>query len=213
MGADPQPNAANSIEQAAPSSQPAAPGEGSTSPAPALGAGEAEAIFAGGCFWCMEGPFEALSGVLSATSGYTGGKVPGASYEQVSNGGTGHFEAIRVVYDPARVSYAQLLQVFLHNVDPTQDDGQFCDHGSQYLSAVFVHDAAQRKLARETLDAAQKELKRKVVTPVLEQSTFYVAEAYHQDFYRTHSEHYHSYRTGCGRDARLQQLWGNRAAH
>lgn len=181
---------------------------GKTPRAPALQTGEAEAIFAGGCFWCMETAFEGVEGVLSSVSGYTGGKNEGPSYAEVSGGDSGHYEAVRVVYDPKRISYTRLLELFLHNVDPTQGDGQFCDRGPQYRSAIFVHDAEQRKLASSALDAAKKVLKQPLVTPILEQTPFFVAEDYHQDFFRTHAEHYKAYRSGCGRDARLREVWG-----
>jgi peptide-methionine (S)-S-oxide reductase len=181
--------------------------------APPLAEGQAEAIFAGGCFWCMEKPFETVPGVVSVTSGFTGGDVPGATYDEVSRGGTGHFEAVRVVYDPTRVSYAALLEVFFHNVDPTQGDGQFCDRGDQYRSAIFVHDARERDEARAALKRAHATLHAPVVTQILDVVPFYVAEDYHQDFYRTHPERYTSYRLGCGRDARLRALWDESASH
>lgn len=181
---------------------------GATPRAKALLPGEAEAIFAGGCFWCMETAFEGVKGVLSSVSGYTGGPGEGPTYEQVSGGKSGHYEAVRVLYDPALISYARLLELFLHNVDPTQGDGQFCDRGPQYRSAIFVHEAEQRKLAGTALEAAKQLLKQPLVTEILEQGPFFVAEDYHQDFFRTHSAHYQAYHRGCGRDARLRELWG-----
>jgi peptide-methionine (S)-S-oxide reductase len=181
--------------------------------APALAAGQAEAIFAGGCFWCMERPFETLEGVISATSGYTGGPEVGPTYEEVSRGDTGHYEAVRIVYDPARISYARLLEVFIVNVDPTQDDGQFCDIGRQYRSAIFVANAEERALARAVLERAGTRLRREIATTVLDAGPFWVAEDYHQDFYRENPVRYASYRRGCGRDARLTELWGEDAAH
>lgn len=188
-------------------------GGGHTARAPAPPSGRAVAIFAGGCFWCMEAPFESIDGVDSVTSGYTGGRVEGPSYEAVSAGGTGHAEAVRIVFDPTRVTYARLLEVFWHNVDPTQRDGQFCDHGSQYRTGVFVVDAEQRRLAEASRTRAQTELGRPIVTEITDAGAFWIAEDYHQDYYRTHPVRYRTYRTGCGRDARLRELWGNAAAH
>ena len=188
-------------------------GDGHTDRAPAPPASEAEAVFAGGCFWCMEGPFEAIDGVISVTSGYTGGHVEGPSYEQVSSGSTGHAESVRVVYDPSRVTYEQLLEVYWHNVDPTQADGQFCDHGTQYRSAIFPRNAEERRLAEASRARAAETLGRPVVTTIEDTQPFWVAEDYHQDFYRTHPARYQSYRAGCGRDRRLHELWGDAAAH
>jgi peptide-methionine (S)-S-oxide reductase len=173
------------------------------------------AIFAGGCFWCMEPPFEALPGVLSATSGYTGGRTPNPSYEQVSAGGTGHRESVRVEFDPVRVSYQQLLEVFWHNVDPLDDGGQFCDRGSQYESAIFVVDAEQRQLAeasKRSLEASTR-FDRPIATEILPASPFYPAEEYHQDYARKNPLRYRYYRHGCGRDARLEAVWGAASAH
>lgn len=181
--------------------------------APPVPAGQAEAIFAGGCFWCMESPFEHEPGVVSVTSGYTGGERPSPSYNQVSRGGTGHFEAVRVLYDPARVGYARLLEVFFHNIDPTQATGQFCDEGSQYRSAVFTSDAAEKRLVEQAIERAGTRLNAPITTQLLDASTFWVAEAFHQDFYRNHEIHYASYRMSCGRDARLRELWGESASH
>ena len=169
------------------------------------------ATFAGGCFWCMEPPFEKLPGVISVTSGYTGGTQPNPTYEQVSGGQTGHYEAVEVVFDPRRVSYAKLLDTFWVNVDPENPDGQFCDFGSQYRAAIFVRDPAQRKLA----DASAEKQRRsrrwvRFATPVLPAATFYPAEQYHQDYYRKNPIRYRFYRRGCGRDERLQILWGKR---
>lgn len=179
-----------------------------TSQAPPLSAGQAEAIFAGGCFWCMEGPFEAIDGVSSVTSGYTGGPTAGPTYEQVSSGSTRHAEAVRVVYDPARVSYERLLEVYWRNVDPTQRDGQFCDRGPQYRTGIFVVDAEQRRLAEASKRAIASRLGRPVVTEIVDATPFWVAEDYHQDYHRTHPARYRSYRAGCGRDRRLRELWG-----
>ena len=175
----------------------------------------AVAVFAGGCFWCMEPPFDALDGVLSTTSGYTGGRIENPSYEQVSEGGTGHREAVRVEYDPARVSYPQLLDVFWHNVDPLDGGGQFCDRGSQYASAIFVADAEQRRLAEASKQALEqsKRFAKPIATEILEAGAFYPAEDYHQDYARENPIRYRFYRNGCGRDARLKAVWGASRAH
>jgi peptide-methionine (S)-S-oxide reductase len=171
----------------------------------------ASAIFAGGCFWCEETAFEGKPGVLSVTSGYIGGSVKNPTYEQVSSGGTGHAEAVEVVYDPAKVSYERLLEIFWHNVDPFQKDGQFCDHGSQYRSAIFYKDEAQRKAAEASKGKLEEQPRfaGKVLTEIVPTSTFYRAEEYHQDFYKKDPIRYNSYRLGCGRDARLKQIWGD----
>ena len=173
----------------------------------------AEAIFAGGCFWCMEGPFESIDGVLGVVSGYTGGRGDAPTYEQVSSGGTGHAEAVRVLYDPARVGYERLLEVYWHNVDPTQADGQFCDHGDQYRTAIFVVDEEQRRLAEASRERVREELGREIVTQIEDAGAVWVAEDYHQDYYRTNPVRYRTYRAGCGRDARLRQVWGEEIAH
>jgi len=173
------------------------------------------AVFAGGCFWCMEPPFDALAGVLSTTSGYTGGHVDRPSYEQVSEGGTGHRESVRIEYDPARVSYPQLLDVFWHNVDPLDGGGQFCDRGSQYASAIFVADTEQRRLAEASKLALEqsKRFSRPIATEILPAGAFYPAEDYHQDYARRNPLRYRFYRSGCGRDARLEAVWGAASAH
>jgi peptide-methionine (S)-S-oxide reductase len=175
------------------------------SPAPA------RATFAGGCFWCMEGPFDKLPGVISTTSGYTGGKVKNPTYEQVSTGRTGHAEAVQVIYDPKLVSYDKLLDVFWHNIDPTQRDGQFCDHGTQYRTAIFYHDEEQRRLgeASRAALAKSKPFKGDIVTQIVKAEEFYPAEEYHQDYYKKNPTRYKFYRAGCGRDARLKELWGS----
>ncbi len=175
--------------------------------------GRAEAILAGGCFWCMESAFEAIEGVDDAVSGYTGGRLENPTYQSVGSGLTGHAEAIRVIYDPAVVSYAQLLDAFWVNIDPTQANGQFCDRGTQYRSALFPRDASEQALAESSRDAAAATLGQTVVTTIEPFADFYVAETYHQDFYKKKPAHYQRYRLGCGRDARLQELWGDRAAH
>ena len=172
--------------------------------------GLAKATFAGGCFWCMEPPYDKLPGVVSTTSGYIGGTKKNPTYEEVSAGRTGHAEAVQVVYDPAKVSYAKLLDVFWRNVDPLTADAQFCDHGDQYRTAVFVHDAEQKRLAEESRARVQKKLAgRKVVTEIVQAAVFYPAEAYHQDYYEKNPIRYKYYRNGCGRDERLKQLWGS----
>jgi len=177
--------------------------------------GKAHATFAGGCFWCMEGPFDRLPGVISTTSGYTGGSVKRPSYEQVSSGTTGHAEAVDVVYDASKVTYEQLLDVFWHNVDPLDRGGQFCDRGNQYRTAIFYHDAEQQRLAeqsKEALDASGK-LKKKIVTEIVPAGEFYAAEDYHQEYYIRNPIRYKYYRFNCGRDDRLKQLWGEAPAH
>jgi peptide-methionine (S)-S-oxide reductase len=171
----------------------------------------AKATFAGGCFWCMEPPFDKLDGVVSTTSGYTGGHKANPTYAEVSAGTTGHAEAVEIVYDPRKVTYARLLEVFWRNVDPTTPDRQFCDVGSQYRAAIFFHDESQRRLAEESKQAVAQRLQQPVVTQVVPAATFYVAEEYHQDFYKKNPIRYKVYRTGCGRDRRLEQLWGKAA--
>ena len=169
------------------------------------------AIFAGGCFWCMEPPFDKLAGVISTTSGYTGGKLADPGYEQVSAGGTGHAEAVKVVFDPSRVSYKQLLDVYWHNVDPFAIDQQFCDHGDQYRSAIFTSGPGQLRLAGESKHELEisGRFKQPIVTQIVPASTFYPAEDYHQDYYRKNPLRYKFYRYNCGRDARLEQIWGS----
>ena len=174
----------------------------------------ATATFAGGCFWCMEPPFDKLEGVVSTTSGYIGGHKKNPSYEEVSNGGTGHAEAVHVVYDSTKVSYAQLLDVFWHNIDPLTPNRQFCDKGSQYRSAIFFHDETQRQLAEQS----KKELetsgrfKKPIETQIAPASEFYAAEEYHQDYYRKNPLRYKFFRYNCGRDQRLKDLWGSTTA-
>jgi len=174
------------------------------------GEGLAVATFAGGCFWCMEPPFDALEGVVSTTSGYIGGQVENPTYEEVSAGGTGHTEAVQVVYDPRQVSYAQLLAVFWRNIDPTTADRQFCDVGSQYRTGIFYHDEAQRRAAEASLARLRrrKPFEAPIVTEITAAGAFYPAEAYHQDYYEKNPLRYKFYRYGCGRDQRLEELWG-----
>lgn len=177
--------------------------------------GLALATFAGGCFWCMEPPFDALDGVHATISGYTGGRVREPTYEQVSTGGTGHAEAVQVLYDPAVVSYEKLLEVFWHNIDPTVKDRQFCDVGNQYRSAIFYHDDEQRLLAERSRARLEREkpFAGPVVTEIAPAAAFWPAEDYHQDYYRKNPLRYKFYRFNCGRDARLEELWGARAGH
>ncbi len=184
-------------------------------PKPAI-AGEsgdtAYATFAGGCFWCIEADFEKVGGVLTVTSGYTGGEVANPTYKQVSAGGTGHTEAIRVVYDPSVVTYDELLEVFWHNIDPTVVDRQFCDRGNQYRSGVFYHDDGQREAAeRSRAELEQtKPFSGPIVTEITAATAFYPAEAYHQDYAKKNPLRYSYYRKSCGRDRRLEQLWGEK---
>jgi len=178
--------------------------------APAGDKKEATATFAGGCFWCMEPPFDALPGVLATVSGYTGGATKNPTYEQVSAGGTGHAEALQVRYDPTRISYEKLLEVFWRNIDPLAKDRQFCDAGNQYRSAIFYHDEAQRKLAEESKKRLEKERGWKIATEIVPAGPFYPAEEYHQDYYKKNPLRYKLYRSGCGRDRRLQELWGDK---
>lgn len=174
-----------------------------------------KATFAGGCFWCMEAPFDTLPGVVSVTVGYTGGKVKDPTYKQVSAGGTGHAEAVQIVFDPSRIGYARLLEVFWHNTDPTARDRQFCDIGSQYRTAIFYHGEEQRALAersKESLDRT-KPFREPIVTVIVPAGAFYPAEEYHQHYYRKNPIRYRYYRSGCGRDRRLGELWGSAAGH
>ncbi len=168
------------------------------------------AIFAGGCFWCEETAFEGLPGVISVTSGFDGGQVKNPTYEQVSAGGTGHAESVEVVFDPSKTSYEKLLEVFWHNVDPFDAGGQFCDRGSQYRSAIFYQGDAQKAAAEESKRKLEEQprFKGKIVTQIVPAGPFYPAEEYHQDFYKKNPIRYNSYRLGCGRDARLKQIWG-----
>ena len=181
-----------------------------TPPAPA---GLAKATFAGGCFWCMQGPYDAVPGVISTTVGYTGGKKDGVTYHEVGAGGTGHREAIEVVFDPKKVSYEKLLDVFWHNVDPTYAGGQSCDSGFSYTTAIFVHDDAQRAAAEASMKAleAAKVLKAPIVTEIVKAGLFWKAEEYHQSYYKKNPIRYNFYRSGCGRDERLKQIWGDKA--
>lgn len=174
-----------------------------------------KATFAGGCFWCMEHPFDELLGVVSVTSGYTGGQKKNPTYEEVSAGGTGHAESVEVIYDPARISYEKLLNVFWHNIDPTAKDRQFCDSGHQYRSAIFYHNEEQHRLALQSKELLEKNktFKEPVVTEIVQATEFYPAEDYHQHYYKKNPIRYKFYRTTCGRDRRLKELWGDAAGH
>lgn len=168
-----------------------------------------KATFAGGCFWCMEKPFEKLDGVMGAVSGYTGGGVENPSYEQVCSKETGHFEAVQITYDPAVISYDQLLDVFWRQIDPTDPGGQFADRGSQYRTAIFYHDESQKQMAeisKQKLNESER-FSRPVATQILEAAPFYKAEDYHQDYYKKNPGHYTMYRKGSGREGFLQTFW------
>jgi peptide-methionine (S)-S-oxide reductase len=193
-----------------------APAGNPNAPAPLPdGPGLAKATFAGGCFWCMEAPFDELDGVKATTSGYTGGDTQHPTYEDVSAGGTGHVEAMQVLYDPRKVTYQKLLQVFWHNVDPTVTGRQFCDSGDQYQAIIFYADETQKRLAEESKQEIERTrtFKDPIVTPIRPLTQFWPAEEYHQDFYKKESLRYRFYRAGCGRDRRLQELWGKAAGH
>jgi peptide-methionine (S)-S-oxide reductase len=184
---------------------------GESTPSQTDGDRMAVATFAGGCFWCMEPPFDELVGVVSTISGYSGGLRPNPTYGEVSRGGTGHAEVVQVRYDPSKIGYAQLLDVFWRNVDPTTPDRQFCDTGDQYRTAIFYHDLDQKRLAersRQDLEAAGR-LRQPIVTEISEAREFWPAEEYHQDYYKKNPVRYKLYRYRCGRDQRLQELWGD----
>ena len=189
--------------------QTSAPAAPTTTPA-----GTAKAVFAGGCFWCVESDFDKVDGVLSTTSGYTGGNVPNPTYEQVSAKGTGHAEAVEIVFDPRKVSYEKLVERFWRTIDPTTKDRQFCDAGSPYRSAIFAQDAEQLRIAQASKAALEKSkpFKEPIVTEVVTGGPFYAAEAYHQDYYKKNPVRYNYYRLTCGRDARVKELWGSQAA-
>lgn len=169
-----------------------------------------KATFAGGCFWCMEHPFDEIDGVISTTSGYTGGHRKNPTYEEVSAGGTGHAESLQVVYDPAKVGYEKLLEVFWRNIDPLVANRQFCDVGNQYRTAIFYHDERQRRLAEESKKRLERERGWKIVTEIVPAGEFHPAEEYHQDYYRKNPIRYKFYRSNCGRDKRLRELWGGK---
>jgi len=173
---------------------------------------KASAVFAGGCFWCMEPPYDKTEGVLSTTSGYTGGTAKTAKYEVVSSGGTGHLESVKVEYDPSKVSYEKLLNVYWHNIDPFDDRGQFCDKGDQYKSAIFYGNEEEKALAEKSKKAMEENLGHEIVTKILPAKEFYAAEDYHQDYYKNNPLHYKFYRYACGRDARLKEVWGKESS-
>ncbi len=182
---------------------------------PVNAAGFEKAVFAGGCFWCMEAPFDKLPGVVSVTSGYTGGHTKNPTYEEVSAGGTGHAEAVQVVYDSSKVSYSSLLKVFWQNIDPTVANRQFCDAGHQYRSAIFYKGEEQHKAALQSKAALEKNkpFREQVMTEIIAATEFYPAEEYHQHYYKKNPLRYKFYRNGCGRDKRLKELWGDAAGH
>lgn len=169
-----------------------------------------KATFAGGCFWCVEADFDKVPGVTETVSGYTGGQKADPTYEQVSAGGTGHAEAVQITYDSQRVSYEELLKVFWRSIDPTTRNAQFCDHGDQYRTAIFYHNDKQRQLAEQSKQALEKTkpFKESIVTEITPAGAFYPAEDYHQNFYKKNPLRYKFYRFNCGRDQRLEQLWG-----
>ena len=181
------------------------------------------AVFAGGCFWCVESDFEQVPGVIEVVSGFAGGEVMNPTYKQVTRGGTGHLEAVEITYEPAKVSYDQLLHMFLRSIDVTDAGGQFCDRGTTYATAVFVSDETENSAAHAAIQQAEADLGQKVVTPVRSLSKFYAADAYHQDYYKqtkkvvtrfgliSKAKAYKRYREACGRDARVKQLWGDAA--
>jgi peptide-methionine (S)-S-oxide reductase len=177
---------------------------------PANDAGRKTAIFAGGCFWCMEHPFDEIDGVVSVTSGYSGGSKQNPTYEEVSSGTTGHAESVQVVYDPVKVSYEKLVDVFWHNIDPLAANAQFCDRGTQYRSAIFYQGDEQKRVAEASKEALAKSgrFDKPIVTQIVAASTFWPAEGYHQHYYKTNPVRYKFYRLNCGRDQRLEQLWG-----
>lgn len=199
---------------------------GLITPAAPIAAAELQTLtVAGGCFWCVEADFEKVEGVKEAVSGFAGGQTENPTYKQVTAGGTGHYEAVEITYDPDVVSLDRLLAMFFRSIDPTDAGGQFCDRGDSYRTAIFAADAAQRKAAEKAKAEAQSALGQQIVTPILGDAPFYPAEAYHQDYYKSSdrlaftsvgigikkSDAYKRYREGCGRDARVRQLWGSAA--
>ncbi len=173
--------------------------------------GSAYATFAGGCFWCMEKPYDHLEGVISTTSGFSGGKTVNPTYREVSRGGTGHIEVVQVEYDPMRVSYEDLLYLYWRNIDPLDAGGQFCDRGHTYTTAIFYHNDEQRIAAEKSKQEMGNRLSERIATDIREFEAFYAADAYHQDYYLRNPVRYNFYRSSCGRDARLDEIWGNEA--
>ncbi len=190
-------------------------GDSKTPHQAAAGSSLEKATFAGGCFWCMEHPFDELPGVVSVTSGYTGGQKKNPTYEEVSAGMTGHAESVQVIYDPAKIRYEKLLAVYWHNIDPTAKDRQFCDSGNQYRSAIFYHTEEQRRIAVKSKEILEKNkpFQGAIVTEIVPAGEFYPAEEYHQHYYKKNPIRYRFYRANCGRDRRLKELWGNEAGH
>ena len=182
-------------------------------PAPAKPS--AIAVFAGGCFWCVESDFDKVPGVLATTSGYIGGKTANPTYEQVSSHSTGHAEAVQIVFDPSKVSYERLVEYYWRSIDPTVKDRQFCDHGTPYRTAIFALDEDQLKIAKASRLALEKSkpFKEAIVTEIVLATSFYAAEDYHQDYYKKNPIRYQYYRSSCGRDARVKQLWGSAVSH
>ena len=199
---------------ASPSSRPASQGKDAKIPwvAPERPENSEVALFAGGCFWCMEKPFDVIPGVYSTTSGYTAGHVKNPTYRNVSRGVTGHTEAVQVIFDPTKVTYAQLLKVFWRNIDPLAKNRQFCDAGTQYRSGIYFINAEQKKAAFASLSDIKSsgKITGTIHTEIIPAEAFYPAEEYHQDFYKKKPSHYSRYRAGCGRDRRLEQLWGKK---
>ena len=208
------PNAALALLLATLTAAQAAPAAHASAATPPRAARTETATFAMGCFWCGETQFEQQPGVLSVVSGFAGGREEHPTYEQVSAGETGHYESVQITFDPTKTSYARLLSLFWHAIDPTQGDGQFCDRGRQYRAVVFVVDERQRKLAEASEQAIEvsKVLHAPIVTQILPATRFWPAEEYHQDFWKKDPLRYRSYRLGCGRDLRLAQLWGAKAS-
>jgi len=192
-----------------------AAGEGGMKPKDTAATRLENATFAGGCFWCMEHPFDELPGVVSVTSGYTGGQKKNPTYKEVSAGGTGHAESVQIVYESSTIKYEKLLDVYWHNIDPTVKDRQFCDFGRQYRSAIFYHTEEQHRLALQSKAALEnsKPFKEAIVTEIVPAGDFYPAEEYHQHYYKKNPIRYHYYRSSCGRDQRLKELWGGSAGH
>jgi peptide-methionine (S)-S-oxide reductase len=191
---------------------PSSDADDSPSPDPPIPEAVADtATFAGGCFWCMEPPYDKIDGVASTTSGFSGGEMVNPSYREVASGATKHTEVVQVVYDSSKISYERLLRVYWHNVDPFDGTGQFCDRGSQYRPAIFVHNARQRRLAEQSKAAVTTRFDRPIAVTINDFEAFYAAEDYHQNYYRKNPGEYKRYRQGCGRDARLRAIWGDAA--
>lgn len=184
----------------------------SAAPEPRLSSAVADtATFAGGCFWCMEPPYDKVEGVASTTSGFAGGEIANPSYQQVASGATKHTETVQIIYDSSKVSYERLLRIYWHNVDPFDGGGQFCDRGSQYRPAIFVHTDRQRRLAEQSKETVAAKFDQPIAVEIEPLDAFYAAETYHQNFYKKNPGHYKRYRRGCGRDARLREIWGDAA--